>query len=572
MIIKLRDKIFAHDNLFLKNTENITYSRDNIYDNDIVIYTIYNLNEYYNNASKNIVLFLESPEIENRGYNYILNNIHKYDLILTFSKKLLDLNNHKIKLNLYGTTWLHENYRKIYEKTKLCSTITSRKKVYKGHFMRHIICDIIESNNMRVDLYGGRYNNLQQSTEPNPKSLSNGKINSLKDHMFSITIENCKEDYYFTEKLIDCFLSGTVPIYWGCPSIGKFFNIKGIIMFDNVNECINIIDNLSQEKYNEMLPYIKENFETAKKYADFKIDERYLLDKHYDTDIIYFDKSFLENYWEVDWIKELFFINNLTKYIYYQSYKINKNKIILIINIHVLNEVVYFINNILKHKKFFILSISDENLKIPKIFYSYNNCLHNFISYVIPNTNLTNTTYLPLGYKQKMFQDKSSFEVQKNSKRKFVWSFCGQVTKSNRMNILNSIKNFKPYYIHQTSAFGSSDALQIVNYRNILEDTYIVPCLTGFVSIDTFRLYEALECGCIPIVLKYNINFNKTENYYERLFGDHPLPVIENFAQLNNKIIEILENDYEKKRIEIYTWYNNFKNSLKLQIKDIISN
>ena len=50
----------------------------------------------------------------------------------------------KIKLNLYGTTWLHENYRKLYKKTKLCSIITSNKKIFKGHKMRHTICDFME--------------------------------------------------------------------------------------------------------------------------------------------------------------------------------------------------------------------------------------------------------------------------------------------------------------------------------------------------------------------------------------------------------------------------------------------
>lgn len=275
--VKLRDKLVAHDKEYFKNTSNIKFDRGPVNNGDIVIYTIHNFNEYYSNANKNIALFLESPEIENKFYSYILHNIHKYDLILTFSKKLLDLNNNKIKLNLYGTTWLHENYRKLYKKTKLCSTITSSKKKFKGHKMRHILCDFIEKNNMNVNLYGSRYNNLQQSTDPNPKSLSNGKINSLKDYMFSITIENCKEDYYFTEKLIDCFLSGTVPIYWGCPSIGKFFNIKGIITFDSPQQCINILNNISEETYKSMLPYIKENFETAKKYCDFKVNENEII-------------------------------------------------------------------------------------------------------------------------------------------------------------------------------------------------------------------------------------------------------------------------------------------------------
>jgi len=31
------------------------------------------------------------------------------------------------------------------------------------------------------------------------RDFTNGKINALKEYMFSITIENSKRDYYFTE-------------------------------------------------------------------------------------------------------------------------------------------------------------------------------------------------------------------------------------------------------------------------------------------------------------------------------------------------------------------------------------
>jgi hypothetical protein len=62
----------------------------------------------------------------------------------------------------------------------------------------------------KMDLYGRGYNPVEY------------KLKCLKDYAFSLTIENTKKDYYFTEKLIDCFMTGTVPIYWGCPSIQKF--------------------------------------------------------------------------------------------------------------------------------------------------------------------------------------------------------------------------------------------------------------------------------------------------------------------------------------------------------------
>ena len=88
----------------------------------------------------------------------------------------------------------------------------------------------------------------------------------MRDYAFSLTIENTKKDLYFTEKLIDCFMTGTVPIYWGCPSIVGFFNTDGMIIFDDIKELKNILDGISLEQYIMMKDAIEDNFERAKEY------------------------------------------------------------------------------------------------------------------------------------------------------------------------------------------------------------------------------------------------------------------------------------------------------------------
>ena len=49
--------------------------------------------------------------------------------------------------------------------------------------------------------------------------------------MFSIVIENSIESDYFTEKLLDCFLTGTIPIYVGTKTTSEYFDTDGIIYF-----------------------------------------------------------------------------------------------------------------------------------------------------------------------------------------------------------------------------------------------------------------------------------------------------------------------------------------------------
>lgn len=40
---------------------------------------------------------------------------------------------------------------------------------------------------------------------------------------------------YFTEKILDCFTTGTIPIYQGAPDIGDYCNAEGIVVIDDDN-------------------------------------------------------------------------------------------------------------------------------------------------------------------------------------------------------------------------------------------------------------------------------------------------------------------------------------------------
>src|SRR5690606_35886534 len=120
-------------------------------------------------------------------------------------------------------------------KTKLCSCILSNLKITDGHRLRH------EVNNKykNIDYYGKGANNHIEY-----------KLTGLKDYMYSIVIENEILDDYFTEKIIDCFMTGTVPIYYGTKNIGKYFDINGIIQFTKSEELDVILNKIGPNDYN----------------------------------------------------------------------------------------------------------------------------------------------------------------------------------------------------------------------------------------------------------------------------------------------------------------------------------
>jgi hypothetical protein len=80
--------------------------------------------------------------------------------------------------------------------------------------------------------------------------------------MFSVTIENSKYETYWTEKILDCFACGTIPIYHGASDIGDYFNMDGIIILnDNFDP-----NTLTPDLYLSKEDAIIDNYERAIKY------------------------------------------------------------------------------------------------------------------------------------------------------------------------------------------------------------------------------------------------------------------------------------------------------------------
>jgi len=291
LVIKVRSSTFNHEPSFLQDTENIHFVQNcargsngdvPINSGDIVLSSDKWFTKIHPDSKVNIAILIESPEIDPASYNYISENNKNFDMVLTYNKELIDRKENFI-LNVYGTTWMADPYIRIWKKSKMCSIITSPKLITTGHKLRHEVITNILQNNKDVDLYGGQYTPLSFSkTTPfdanhTARHVTNGKIYGLKDYMFSIIIENQKKDYLFTEKLIDALLTGTVPIYYGCPSIGDFFNTDGMIIVDNVNDYMTALDTLSKDKYESMMPHIQDNFERAKKYKIYNFNESEVL-------------------------------------------------------------------------------------------------------------------------------------------------------------------------------------------------------------------------------------------------------------------------------------------------------
>jgi hypothetical protein len=198
-----------------------------------------------NVSKKKYAILLECCWILNPLFEEIKNNldayVNAYEKIFTWNEELCELHEKFCWIPGNGS-WIREP--QIYPKDKLVSIIASNKSHLPGHQQR---MHMLEQLKDYAPLFGRGFNEVEYKEE------------ALADYMFSVAIENAND--WFTEKILDCFLTGTVPIYYGTPSITKWFNSDGIIFLEDGFD----IEELDEDLYKSMESAIKDNFERAMK-------------------------------------------------------------------------------------------------------------------------------------------------------------------------------------------------------------------------------------------------------------------------------------------------------------------
>ena len=209
----------------------------------------------YSSHPLKVVWLLEPPSIHDWPYEYVAKRRNDFEAILTYDKCLLDSGDSRFKFAPHGGSWIDWDLWGMYEKTKDVCMIVSDKKDSEGHKLRH---EIANEFGDRIDVYGPSYQKFDR------------KFDVLRHYRYCVVVESVKMDYYFSEKLIDPISVGCMPIYWGCPSIGNYFDIRGITRFYGVRNLFGQLRNLTKQfwirHYEKNLDAIKENLETAKQY------------------------------------------------------------------------------------------------------------------------------------------------------------------------------------------------------------------------------------------------------------------------------------------------------------------
>ena len=216
---------------------------------DYLIYNVFScehLEKNYSNSIK-IAIFTENqiPDFNSADYAISQSHIKYLDRHFTFPNSFF---NNLLLFNKYYKKARNKLLRNPIRK-KFCAAVISNTLI-TDYFRINFINEL---NKYKIVDMGGKYNN-------NVGIIKN-KIDFLSSYKFSIAMENTEGDGYISEKILDSFLSGTIPIYYGSYMLDEFINPKAFILIKGEKDILQKIEYIKKIDNNEQIyrDMIKEN-------------------------------------------------------------------------------------------------------------------------------------------------------------------------------------------------------------------------------------------------------------------------------------------------------------------------
>lgn len=191
----------------------------------------------------------------------------------------------------------------------------------------------------------------------------------------------------------------------------------------------------------------------------------------------------------------------------------------------------------------------------------------------LPRMNQHDDTHfkLPNGYRPD-----TRYILRKIGKheRRLDWFFAGQINHERREQCVQELE----YLINsgeapngllvKTERFGE-EKMEYSSYLQSLAASKIALCPSGIESPDNFRLYEALEAGCLPVVDAFSSR-HKAPGFWRYLLGDDiPFPVVDYWDALP-KLMPTLLRGWPENANRAYAWWQARKRQIQYQLEDDI--
>jgi hypothetical protein len=170
---------------------------------------------------------------------------------------------------------------------------------------------------------------------------------------------------------------------------------------------------------------------------------------------------------------------------------------------------------------------------------------------------------LPIGVPQHLKNNLPNYKT-----KTYDVFFGGQITHQRRKQLAEVMPSIENALYKPTDGFAKGD--NPVDYYDNLMNSKIAPCPAGAVSIESFRLFEAIEMMTLPIAdlvdssgLKYN--------FYKNVFNELvPFPQTKYWSELPIIVLNLLE-EYPKNMHNVVCWWIKYKRDLGIKLMEQVN-
>ena len=218
---------------------------------------------------------------------------------------------------------------------------------------------------------------------------------------------------------------------------------------------------------------------------------------------------------------------------------------------------------------FSILHLSDEHLTDDLRMYDLAGCKS--VVRMYDRADLTDeqrakTLIIPLGYHWALGRGGCESPLMKTPRlpfRSHVWSFFGTAWRQ-RDEKLQPLERLQPHRLSLLNAWNGPNSIGREEYLSTLLDTMFVPC-PGGQNMETYRFYEALECGCIPIVVKEE----NDSLFTKMIMANMEFLIVSSWEEAALLIAQLMENKtvLENYRANLLIAWQRWKERLTVEFK-----
>ena len=145
------------------------------------------------------------------------------------------------------------------------------------------------------------------------------------------------------------------------------------------------------------------------------------------------------------------------------------------------------------------------------------------------------------------------------------WFFSGQVTHSRRKACAKQLTTMQGGELIETKGF--TQGIPVEEYLAKMASCKIAPCPGGVITPDSFRAWEALELGCIPLADLFGGRGGGEGYWHHLLRCEIPFPLIENWMEAPHLISELVDS-WPHSANRVGAWWAGWKRQMAHNFMD----